>query len=78
MFIRPKDPEAFAIILFDDDAEIKPLLNYDGTLPIFKTLQKADDKADEVEELSARPLNSEGVGRIKIKARVISIDEMRR
>lgn len=54
----------YAIILWESKDRIKPLLNPDGTLRIFATLNESDDTAYQTEEnslQSARVISIEGV-----------------
>lgn len=59
--------EMYAIIYWEDDDTVKPLLNKDGTLTLFDVLTKADRRADSIEsigKLAGKP----------VEARVISIE----
>ncbi len=54
----------YAIIFWEDDDTVKPLLNKDGTLTLFDKLDEADDKAYKIEEEAlhkARVISIEGV-----------------
>lgn len=57
----------YAIIFWEDDDTVKPLLNKDGTLTLFESVEEADKRADSIEsigELAGKP----------VEARVISIE----
>jgi len=57
----------YAIIFWEDDSTVRPLLYKDGTLTLFDTLIEADKRADSVERISKR------MGK-PVEARVISIE----
>ncbi len=57
----------YAIIFWEDDDTVKPLLNKDGTLTLFETVEDADKQADSIESIGK-------LVRKPVEARVISIE----
>lgn len=57
----------YAVIFWEDDSTVKPFVNKDGTLTLFDSLNKADNKADYLEVISKQ------MGK-PVEARVISIE----
>jgi hypothetical protein len=56
--------EMYAIIFWEDDDTVKPLLNKDGTLHLIEGIQNADREAEELEckkKVEARVISIEGV-----------------
>lgn len=54
----------YAIIYWEDDRTVKPLLNEDGTLHLIEGIQNADKEADKLERkkrVEARVISIEGV-----------------
>ncbi len=52
----------YAIIFWEDDSTVKPLLNNDGSLHLIEGIQNADKEADKLERKK------------KVESRVISIE----
>lgn len=57
----------YAIIFWEDDDTVKPLLNKDGSLHLIEGIQNADKEADKLERISKQ------MGK-PVEARVISIE----
>ncbi len=57
----------YAIIFWQDDSTVKPVLNKDSTLTLFDTLGEADMHAERLENISKQ------MGK-PVEARVISIE----
>ncbi len=59
----------YAIIFWQDESRVKPVLNKDSTLTLFDTLSEADIHAERLENMSRQ------MGK-PVEARVISIESV--